>query len=388
MRYTGLCLCCLALMWTAMACVAQDNQSNEFDEELAEQYRNALPSASLLQARSPLQTDSSSQGLREQALIGDSALYPSLAVPLAVSINDSVTSMLDLLEQVTQLPPTDFDKEENTFVWGPYNHDDGFGQVAVIIADNGEDTDEDFRYFYIFGRIAPDKPDSFTPVILGGTNRDKDNDEYGEGITLWDYEANRQFLETYGDGAEEGGPIQGRFVTIYGRGPAEDDPDATTSLVLASFRDFAEEDDDEPADLDYLYGNVVFEDVQVDFLNFKLRTNINEGDELENLDVRLGFINRGHGRAQAIATGGDIGKEDPEIEAARVVECWDEDINQTFIRFSGADGGGEPVFEQEDGNVEDCGIFKATLEELELPTLNDVDQSLLDGLDQIATMGL
>src|SRR5690606_6719011 len=161
----------------------------------------------------------------------------------------------------------------------------------------------------------------------------------------------------------------GRFAMLYGKGRGEND-DGDFAFNVAVFRDFISKDakpDEQPANLDYLFGHFDGDDgTTVDFLDWALTANfcatdpdtcfeMPEEGAAETLYLRSAFINRGFGRAEAAVMGGDLDQD------VSVVECWDDDIDRTYMSVSADD---EMVAE-----IGECGEpFAPGLSELGIPT--------------------
>jgi hypothetical protein len=179
---------------------------------------------------------------------------------------------------------------------------------------------------------------------------------------------------------------RGRFVALYAAGEDENDPAAEAAYVLAVFRDFVSIDnpDAEPANLDYFYGHYENE-IKVDFLDWEANIDVTEpADGLaEDVGVRMAFLNEGAGRAEADAVGGSLA----EGQEAAVVECWNAAIEQSYISFDVLENG-ESIASAEEGNFADCGVFTASLDDLGVPSLDDVDPGLRAILDEVARTGV
>jgi hypothetical protein len=351
---------------------------DQYDPALLAEYRAALPKMQQLEAQAP---QASAAAI---AAVGDPALYPNGSYDIAIGINGAVAGIITILDTVTSIEPTIFNSETNEFVWGPYPNEDGIGFVAAYIREAAPDAD--FRFEYALLRGIDNDIANLTPVIWGGASPDPSNEDYGVGVTLWDFEANRAFEELHNPDFANLVLDRGRFVALYAKGPDENNPAADVAFVLASFRAFVPQDNPmaAPADLDYFYGR--FEgDITVDFLDYETAFDVSEpADGLaENIGVRMAFLNEGTGRAEADAAGGSL----TETQQGLAVECWNAAIQQSYISFQVLDNGA-PIASAEEGNVADCGLFTASLSELGVPSLDDVDPALRAALDEVATNGI
>lgn len=382
---TTLSTCLVATL--AFACGSADDAepteseaTEDYEMALLEDYRAALPSEERVEAVVPGQ-ESDPNAL---TALGDAELA-WLAIHSAHSINRPARLMVKVLRTITSLPPTLYDSEKAEFVWGPWDNDDGYGQVLAYIRENP--ADDDMKYGYALVRLVDSDIATASPVIWGGATPGE-NDE-GVGVTLWDFEANEAFEKAHDpDFDADVARDEGRFAMLYGKG-RNDENDGDFAFNVAVFRDFVSKDGDtpEPANLDYFFGHFdADEGTVVDFVDWQLTANLCDetpdscfespaaGSE-ETLNLRSAFINRGNGRAEAVVSGGDL----PQVVS--VVECWDDDIDRTHI---GVSTDGELVAEEGACDAP----FDTTLAELGIPTLADVDQDALAAMDCAATNGL
>lgn len=368
---------------TLFGCVAEEtdppnNPPDEIDQALLAEYRAALPSMGQLQAQTP---DSSVASI---LATGDPAVYPTGSYEIATGINGAVTGIIGVLDEVTSIDPTLFNSETREFFWGPFPNEDGIGYVAAYIREGRAGADFQFEYALLRG-IDNDVA-KLTPVIWGGATPDPDNEDHGAGVTLWDFEANRAFEEEHNPDFANLVLDRGRFVALYAAGVDENDPAAEAVYVLASFRDFVSVDnpDAEPANLDYFYGH--YENgIKVDFLDWEANIDVTDPVDgvAENVGVRMAFLNEGTGRAEADAVGGSLA----DGQEAFAVECWNAALEQSYISFDVLEGG-ETIASAEEGNFADCGLFTASLDELGVPSLDDVDPGLRAILDEVARNGV
>ncbi len=376
----------LVLLSTAMVTACGDQaQSLPYDPALLDTYRNAVPNEQRLSAPMPVATG----GARA---VGEPAAYPAFARPIVTGVNGAVVSMVSLLNRIVQLPPTYFNNETKEFVWGPWDNDNDFGKVAAYIRENPTKQDgspPDFKYGFALLRGASEDLTSFQPVIWGGTNPQPDNPEFGSGIILWDFEANYAFAEAFDPDFASRSLARGRFVSLWGKGPDAGNPDATSAFVVAVFRGFVPEDkpDSPPADLDYFFGRVTNpQAVSFSFLDFFTRADINDTPtSVEDLSVRMAFVNDGVGRAEANAENGSLAAG----QTVHVDECWDTNLNRTFAQYSLDDNGS--VTTSTEGAQAACGGFEVGLDALGVPSLATIEAQspeLMAALRSIAENGL
>ncbi len=360
----------------------EGTESARYDMTLLEEYRAALPESDQVTAVVP-GSEASPNAL---TMMGDAELA-GLALASARDINTPAKAIVVLLRAITKIPPTLYDSQKKEFVWGPWDNEDGYGKALVYIRENPADAD--FHYSYAFVRMDGADLATASPVIWGGATPDPDDEKVGVGVTLWDFEANRAFEQEYDpDYDPDAIRDHGRFAMVYGAGRGEND-DGSFKFNVAVFRNFVSKDNPEaqPADLDYYFGQFRGDDGNdLGFVDWSLDANLCEADsatcfqtaaegELETLNLRAAFFNRGIGRAEALVSGGDL------TNSVGVVECWDQDIDRTYMSVS---DDGEMVAEE----GECIAPFGETLEDLGIPTLQDVDPDVLAKMDCVATNGI
>lgn len=353
------------------------------DEEVAklQQHLKAIPSRERVSAVMPIDADA------DGAAMSGTAEFAQHSINAAIAVNGPAIAMVSLLKLITAFPPTVYNSDTDDFVWGPGDNDDGVGQVLLYIRENGPD--EDFKYHYAFVRLMDRDMATASPVIWGGANPDPEEDDKGVGVTLWDFEANNAFDEQYDPDFTKQGKTQGRFVMLYG-----DDPDAEgeARYNVAVFRDFVPEDakgdDPQPVDSEYFYGRAQEPgEVQVDFLDWQISGDICDGDpdscfdnnvvadEAETFGLRTVFVDKGIGRAEVEVMGGDLSSD------VSVVECWDKNLDRTHLSISA-----DQSLLVDDGQCAEG--LQATLSELGVPSLGDVDPELMAALACVADNGI
>jgi hypothetical protein len=370
-----------------------DGDGEGIDPQLLAEYKRALPSLEILEAR-PVTADSAMN-----MAVGDPAEAPQQLAPMVQGVNAMIRGTVETLDFITDLPPTVYNSQTREFVWGPFPDDDSpieNAHILVYIKDTGEDGGEDFRYHYAFARGVGNDAATFTPVIWGGANPDADNEDYGSGITLYDFEANKAFEDEHHPDHER--VTEGRFATVYAKGEDEDGTEVT--WVVAAFRNFLPEDAEEGAEaanVDHLYGHLEGIDennnpLVVDFVNTRAAFNIFPEDDPstpETWDIYGVGVNETLGRAETTVTGGDLDAEDSPGSEVQVVECWDGMGSRTYRGGTLTDNDGMPVsFGDQEGVIEDCGYLAGPLSDLPLPTLDDLDGDLLEALGGAADNGV
>lgn len=366
-----------ALAIAAMLPLGACAQEEGVDDTRLAEFRRAIPTRASLEA--PRVQGSTS------AALGDPALYPYASWPIVEGINGAVGGLVDGLELITSLPPTVYNSDTLEYAWGPWEADDGIGWVAAYIRDTGGTGD--FRYEFALLRGASNDLATLTPVIWGGGTPSETDDDHGVGVALWDFEADRAFREQNDPNFDPAAGDRGRFAALFGRGPDQADPANELAFAVAVFRDFvpADQPSNPPADLDYFYGRWMTPTNVVDFIDFETAVDVDQPADgtAENIGVRMAFLDEGIGRAEADAAGGSMSP----TQAAAAVECWDTSISRTFLNFELRDGG-QVMNSYTEGELAGCGLFAATLDDLQVPSLQDIDPALLAALDEAASTGL
>lgn len=362
----------------------------DFDAALLAEFRAAVPTEAQLTASAPEPSSSARD-------VGDPALFPHQAVPTALAINGAVTNLVHFMRDVTSHQPTAYDGNSQEFLWGPWDWAYDYGTVAAYVVRLPEGEDFEFAYALLRGEQG-DAVEDMSMVLWGMANPDPLNDEDGLGVTLWDYTANDAFSAAHDPAYVPGSKATGRFAAIYHAGPDADDPAARSVWGVAAFRDFVGADETyDPRDLDYLYGRHTDADgLRVDFVDFDTALDVDEdGSAAEDLRLRMAFINGGWGRAEVEASGGDMASD----ENATAIECWDNALGRQFLDYTqwsaGASqtylepaGGDQSLCVVPDGSGGTFPLFANTLDQLAVPSLDDIDPTLMDALDCAAEGGV
>lgn len=360
---------------------------SDYDLEHLTEFRQAIPNEDQLRAPVP----GGEPDPNALTLQGDSELA-NLAIASARGINGPAVLVVAVLRTITLFPPSVYDSEKQEYVWGPWDNDDGHGKVLAYIRKN--EAGADFRYSYALVRMEGKDLATAVPVIWGGgtpaSEADPDSDVSGAGVTLWDFEANNAFDEAH-DPNYDADAIrdEGRFAMVFGKG---DNADGRFKFNVAVFRDFLPKDrkpSDQPGNLDYFYGRFVGNDGNaIDFVDWQLEANLCGTEACfedatvedlasggqETLGLRAAFLNRGIGRAEASVSGGDL------ANPLDVVDCWDKNIDTAYFSVSAG-----PDLMVEQGTCADP--FGATLDDLGIPSLDELDQEMLGKLECAASTG-
>jgi hypothetical protein len=370
----------LFLPTLAFACGGEDDPG--YDRAALSSYRQAIPD------ESRLVTDVPTADPQPGALTaGADAVLAREGVKFARAVNQPARLMVRALRAVVDLPPTFFDSEKKQFVWGPWQNDEGIGDVFVYIQENADG--EDFRYSYALARTINGDLATATPVIWGAATPDAEDDDKGVGVTLWDLEANRAFELGHDMTPPELG--RGRFVMLYGHQAAEG---REAFFNVAVFRNFVPGDNpaQEPADIDYFYGRFLDGSNAVDFVDTAVTADICDAptdaadpsssacfdddavsDQDEAFRFVTLFVNGGLGRAEATVSGGDV-----EADLS-MIECWNRSLDRTFLHVASGSS-----------SVESGACLAPTdqpMSALGLPSLDSLDPALVEKLSCAAEHG-
>jgi hypothetical protein len=220
-----------------------------------------------------------------------------------------------------------------------------------------------------------------TPVIFGAATPDDLDPDRGLGLTLWDFEANYDFENTYGSSVTAAALDRGRFVAIYGD---ITEPDSGASVAFAYAVTGAGYGG---LSADLLYGLITSGANRLGFLDWKAVGDFcgtdaggyivcfDDYDPLvhtdagnEDMKVRLAFANEGRGRGFISLWNGDIedpAPPDPDILTGE--ECWNDSVTTTWValdqvNLQGTSAACEAPFD--DGGL---------ISEAEIPSLDDLD---------------
>lgn len=372
-------------MLTAVACGGQSQNDATYAPELLEEYRRAIPAEARLEATAP----GVSGAAGALSAPGDAELAGQ-AIRLAVAVNRPARQMVRSLRSIVELPPSHYDLAERRFLWGPWDFDEGVGQVALTVTRNLPS--DEFDYSYAFWRTTTDDLAQAAPVIAGSASPDANDPDAGIGVTVWDLELNHEFELQHDANYEAGQAGRGRFVMLYGR---QSNDEGQALFNVAVFHDFVPEPEDdaepaEPVSARYFYGRFsAAEGVRVDFVETEVDADLCDDapescfqeSTTADLDERFRylayFVNRGVGRAEAHLSAGDL------AQPVSLVECWDDRLQRTSFQIE-TDG-----LMQETMQEGSCTTpTERSAAELGLPSLDELDGDALAVMTCAAENGL
>lgn len=377
----------------------KDDGGEAYDEALLAQYRSAIPNEDRLTADTP-----DAGGTKAVA----DTVIPNAASGAVADSNNAVHSIVNVMKTVTSLPPSQFNSDTKEFLWGPWDNNNGYGQVAVYIVENQPDAEgnaPDFKYSYAWVRTTPDGDwANAMAVVWGAATPDPVDENRGVGITLWDWVANADFENTFNPEppADLG---EGRFVTTYGHFDVLDDPEVDSiAFNYAVLRGFGSPENPGGVSLDLFYGKIIGADGNsISFLDWQQIQDMcdtagqcfedydtglgSNGDE--QLDISLVFYNDGIGRGELDISGGDFltAGATPPL-SAHAVECWDAAIMPTVLAYEDSDGNSWSAPAGTLPSTDCIAPFTVPLADLGMPSLDGIDAEDRDAIACAAENGL
>jgi len=272
-----------------------------------------------------------------EALAPEQALFYGFTRGVTVQVNGFVRVIAGAVQDVTELPPTESD-DETYAVWGPHTAALSPATWRVRV-----DVVEADHYRYVVEAWRRGETEEAARTVLAGAHTESEGAASGS----WTYDMTI---------AHELEPIAhdstGRVSVAYALGEtrwlevhfdevqSRNDPNVTSTLYRYT------EAADRAGALDYIANLDIHADDDPEL------------DRRELLQVRSRWLGDGPGRADVIATHGDL----PEGLAAELAECWDDAFGRSYLRLAWAD------FEQLEGDPAAC-------------PYSDVERPVFDGFD-------
>ena len=322
------------------ACGASDTTDESGESAAVSALRQALPESEEMALRIP----------SAMALTPDQATFYGFTRGVTLGVNHFVRVISNAVQDITELPPTETDGE--TFaVWGPHTAplSPATWRVRVDRVAKGH-----FTYVVEAWPKGDDAADA--KAILEGEHRDAEGTRSG----TWVYDMTRahaveplahestgRVSVAYTFAADR--TLEVHFDEVQSR----NDPNVTSTLYRYT------EDADRAGTLDYIANLDIHADDDPDL------------DRRELLQVRSRWKGTGPGRADVLATHGDL----PEGVSAELSECWDDAFARTWMSLAWAD------FEQVDGDPAQC-----PFEDVQRPMFADFDPDAFADGDLVAAL--
>lgn len=354
-----------------------------YDDATLERYIAALPDTEAVLAEEPsVQTPTSALSS------GQPAVFARHGIDFTRAVNQPAIELTSLLRVLTRLPPSRFDEVERQFTWGPWAHPNGTGYLTLWVRENVGSSA--FQYSYALVRSPGRESGDGTSVIVGGASLNGTVSAAGLGVTLWDLDANLEFELAQDPGVELRQFGAGRYAMLYGH---SDSNRTQSHFNIATFRDFAPPDTGggpvERHTVDYFYGRFRNDSGLIHFVDSDLTGDFCdaeparcfESNEVEDASERYryqaAYVRGDGGRAEVLVRDGDLS------EPVGMTECWNERLTRTSLEVNKQQATTETV----PGGA--CaGVAAQPLEQLGVPTLDDVDVEILRHLGCLAERGL
>lgn len=283
------------------------------------------PGVATLKAALPSAEDMTIRMPSEAFLAPEQAVFYGFTRGITLHVNRFVYVITNIIEDVVSQPPTETDGETYA-VWGPYGE-----PLAPAVWRVRVDRVGAGRFEYVVEGWPRDADAGAAVTVLRGTHEEGDGPRRGRGSWTYDltaghgldpvaHEATGAVAVQYDVGAARS--LEVRFDQVQGPG----DPMANSALYRYT------ESADGAGTFDFISNLDIHADDQPEL------------DRRELLRVRSRWLPAGPGRADVIATHGDL----PGDERVDAIECWDEGFLRTYVQF--AYGG----LVQEEGDAAAC----------------------------------
>lgn len=268
----------------------------------ADEYRAALPDRDTVEVHVP-ESAQTARGLSSSraALVGEPAEFYTSTYYHAKELNGLATSIIDLVEAITDYPATTVD--ETSAVWGPFSEEREPNEFKLTVE---KDADVATRFEWaIEGR--PKSAEAFTALAHGAF--EPDGDDRGRGWFVLDFDAIAALDPTEHD--------RGRVAYAFER------TDENTSVRVH----FVGRDETGASfEAGYAFGQSKDGD---GFVLFAFPEDVHEGALKEDVVIRTRWQPGGEGRADIRATGGDL-----NAQTLLGSQCWDATFRSTHEAYS------------------------------------------------------
>lgn len=272
----------------------------------ADEYRAALPKTQDVTVQYPEQTAQSQNGLSRQALVGEPAEFYLNAYYESRKINGFGRFVVQLVETITAYPATTL--TESSATWGPFSEDREPNEFQLHVQ-----REEAPSVHYTWALEGRAKSATDWTGLAGGAFEPETTPDEGRGWFVVDFNA----IKTL-DPTEDG---QGQIAYAF-------EKNAEGVAVQVLFQGVGEGGD--TVNAAYVFGQRAAGE---GFVMFAFPGDIHEGDPsqpaLEDLLIRTQWDASGAGRADIIATQGDLA--DQTVYGA---QCWDDSFLSTFELFT------------------------------------------------------
>ncbi len=291
--------------------------------------KSALPDAERMMIRMPA----------ESFLTPDQAEFYAFTRGITLHVNGFVRNISNIIKDVVELPPTDTD-DETYAVWGPHTEALSPATWRVRV-----DRDAQGSFSYRVEGWPKEADEAAAVTVLEGEHTPGDGPRTGVGAWTYHLSAGHELdpldQESVGDVSVaydlgEARALEVRFVDVQGP------HDAMTTSALYRYTEAA----DQAGTFDFISNLDIHKD------------DAPEQDRRELLQVRSRWLPTGPGRADVVATHGDL----PEGMQVDLTECWDDAFMRSYVRY---DVAGDS---KEEGDVGLC-----PFEDRQTPEFEDFD---------------
>jgi len=291
-------LAATAAVFSLVACVKQDDSPSDIV--------HALPTAEQMSIKLP---DNAAR-TADANLLGQTATWYIATRNVTRTVNGGAAVVLTVLHRIVQFPATTI--SGNVYTWGPSSEALSTTEYKLTVTAVGDGT-----YTYqLAGRLKNATSAPFE-VVIDGTADPRAGDQRGSGHFLMDFDAARRVSPV--DNRDSHGSIDVRYDL------AQRHLDLTVTTTDAA---------DKPVAVDYAYNETA--EGGGDMV-FAISLNAGGTAQLESLTLRSRWLATGAGRADARASGGDLG--DRQITSS---ECWNTTFQRVYytdpLGLAGAEG--------------------------------------------------
>lgn len=320
----------LMLLPALAACGDYSNKTLKEDLE----FLLAVPARAALEVRvadtTPreiaLSGHQSGLSVRQDALLGDPAIFYLLTDAFSLEVNSGVFGTLDLVDQITSLPPTH--RKVNQRIWGPWwslwePHSDWRFVMTRDPQTGVFKIEMQVRELRLREQLGPDE--GWENCFYGEVTPSSGSVRRGNGSLTADVGICSKF---------EGTGERGLASFVFDTSPDDGNPEGKTDLQI-DFTDFVSKDmlerDPDPVPITAIYTYLELGDFSGEFF-FDAWTDIDEGKNperpaQEHVELVAQWNTTGAGRADSRWSEGDLG--------ALVVlsqECWDTEYKRVYYQ--------------------------------------------------------
>jgi hypothetical protein len=259
----------------------------------------ALTSANSGELKGVLPKNANENNIARREVLGQTAEFYQFTVTVSSFVNGAVVSVLNLVEDIIDNPPTSIDNSQAE--WGPYTAPlSPITAKFIMTSNNGV-------YSYVLQGKPKNQSDSAYLSVLTGQHQPSGQNA-GQGTFV---------LNLGASGTLNSDPTQQGTVSVqYAK-------DTSGNLaVVASFQGVYDQSSGQLVDATYEFGQLAGGNGSFQFV---LTKDFDGKGQLETLAVDSRWEQDGAGRSDILGSGGDLGSTQ-----VQVTECWDMNFLETF----------------------------------------------------------